>query len=266
MPPLVDAARGSMRHARLPTELCERLVDFVSGMDESEDPLQSWHSHEVRGALSQCMQTCRAWVPRARMHLYTNPRLVHVKQVDGFVLYAQHDFSRGKVFNGWVWIYKSEIIPITPLKLAPCQKAISSLRIFGPATVGSRTHRTFLQALSSFRQLSRLWLTRITFETFSFLARLVLSFPNLRHLKLDRAHQLELGGSIPSPRLLRYQRLSLHSLSLEDLSNDLADSFLRWLGLTAPAPVLHATAVHSPLRDLRMLSISDCPLASPGSC
>lgn len=53
-------------HARLPTELCEHIIDWVAARYDPDD--WNW---KIQRTLSACALVCRAWLHRARMHLYS---------------------------------------------------------------------------------------------------------------------------------------------------------------------------------------------------
>lgn len=52
--------------SRLPTELCEYVIDWVAARYEPDD--WNW---KIQQTLSACALVCRAWLYRSRMHLYS---------------------------------------------------------------------------------------------------------------------------------------------------------------------------------------------------
>ncbi|KAK7684198.1 hypothetical protein QCA50_012522 [Cerrena zonata] len=63
-PPLISSAWGwfwgrcSTFSCKLPIEICETIIDYVGELCNMED-------------LARCAHVCRAWVPRAQMHLFS---------------------------------------------------------------------------------------------------------------------------------------------------------------------------------------------------
>lgn len=58
----------STPHRPLPTEVWERVVDFLAA---SQSPgIMNWGRSSDNDLLSSCL-TCRAWLPRSRFHLFT---------------------------------------------------------------------------------------------------------------------------------------------------------------------------------------------------
>lgn len=53
----------------LPTELCEYIIDYVADEDVGTVRFQLWED-DVRNTLRACALTCRAWTPRAQLHLF----------------------------------------------------------------------------------------------------------------------------------------------------------------------------------------------------
>lgn len=53
----------------LPTEVCERIIDFVAQEDAFVSRWMLW-KQDVCDTLLACALTCRAWAPRAQLHLF----------------------------------------------------------------------------------------------------------------------------------------------------------------------------------------------------
>ncbi|KIP01589.1 hypothetical protein PHLGIDRAFT_345496 [Phlebiopsis gigantea 11061_1 CR5-6] len=53
----------------LPTEICERIIDFVAEEVQYAARISMWED-EVFNTLQACALTCRAWTPRSQLHLF----------------------------------------------------------------------------------------------------------------------------------------------------------------------------------------------------
>ncbi|KAI0772324.1 hypothetical protein BD413DRAFT_39871 [Trametes elegans] len=69
-----------MTPPRLPDELCELVIDHCSRGIDTPDLISDSHS-----VLRACCLTCRAWLPRSRLQLYSCIRFRRHDQVDAFL-------------------------------------------------------------------------------------------------------------------------------------------------------------------------------------
>ena len=68
---------STMQHARIPIEICERLIDTLN---ELRGPGQRPVS-----TLQACTLTCSAWLPRSRLNLYHTVVFSDPVQIDLFI-------------------------------------------------------------------------------------------------------------------------------------------------------------------------------------
>lgn len=60
---------------RLPTEICEQIIDAVAGVVAQDDSEWVDGSDQVVVSIRECTLVCRSWLPRSRRHLYHHVRL-----------------------------------------------------------------------------------------------------------------------------------------------------------------------------------------------
>ncbi|KAK7684204.1 hypothetical protein QCA50_012528 [Cerrena zonata] len=57
--------------SRFPTEIYEHIIDYVAERPHCNDLRDFGHWRFLTRALAHCARVCRAWVPRAQMHLFS---------------------------------------------------------------------------------------------------------------------------------------------------------------------------------------------------
>jgi len=93
--------------------------------------------------------------------------------------------------------------------------------------LGRETHDSFLKSYIAFRSISTLELNFVSFDTFSYFARLLLSFRSLRRLDMEIVIISKLDRYPVS--IARQRHLQLHSLKLERINAEFLLRFAPWL-------------------------------------
>lgn len=158
---------------QLPVEVCERIIDFVAGMNLH---FILWGDHEMRSALRACALTCRSWVPRSRFHLFESITVRSSSDLDAIV---------GRLRASPVlWDRVEELIIdvrtvpaphwwmfCLPVRLAPMLRKLRWLT-FDSIDL-SIPHENFYKGLLLWRGIENLHLTDVQYTQHSQLARLI---------------------------------------------------------------------------------------------
>ena len=238
---------------RLPTEVCERIIDFLAG-ELSKWSLYSISYDEVIGTLHACSCVCHAWTTRSRLHLLgvirsrcypgslyddkctadfltRESRLrtrVHTLQIE-----VEYD-SRGPILN------------TVPLRLAKPLASISHLRLENAVLC---CVPAFFPALRQFNNIIGLSLIRIEIWSLSDLRRTVTAFPALQTLQIfhPEVHRISDTQPVTVPRTFPPCKARLHTLRIGAETAWLADPrSLYWLNW------LSKSGICSDLKELRL--------------
>lgn len=174
-----------MQIPRLPTEVCERIIDFI----RDDEPVGSKVS---RDTLCACALVCRSWTPRSQLHLFVCVELSSTLQAQSFLDVLARSPS---VCLGVESLIISPSPPKDPLKTPPCYyRWIHTVLSTLPRILTNlerldfrrlpTLHQTFIPLASQFKTVKELYLRNLDKQSFSEIIRLVNRFPQLQILYL----------------------------------------------------------------------------------
>ena len=220
-----------MTSQTLPTEVCERIIDFVADRGEGADEL--WLAR-VFATLQACSLTCRAWVSRTRFHLF---RIVgvggHEKSLATFALFmdenpALHDFVDTFVMHGDSESPVTEL-HLLPLKIPQLIPKTRSIYIDGGILYPPSP---FFASMRRFVNIEQLTLFGVAFHSLHDLRRTICAFKNLKELVLSYLKWLPGQTSPPHPPSAD-GKSHLSCLAIDGNEDWLSDSrsnlFLEWI-------------------------------------
>lgn len=226
--------------ARLPLELCELVIDHVSGYYDLNDSLLT---------LRACTLTCRAWEPRARRNLWRFGAVVRsaahldalLRRLDaapGARELRLLDVRAGGAGAGsWV--------SALPLRLGGRLAHLRRLRLAAPPPV---LHAGALLALGGcFRALTGLMLARCAFARFAHFARLVLACRGLVRLYVSDVRWPAQGTrDVACAGMRRMRALRLEVLNLGLNEPGVVADVVEWVLCTASRGTLHTVSLDFP--------------------
>ena len=232
----------------LPTEICERIIDFVAEENPHEFDVTIWNK-DVYATLLACTLTCRAWVPRTRRHLFrflgakTTPndsrglnalhdlltQQVHLQQyVDALSLHSHGDATRS-----------IHLLPLKTPRLLPRLQRLhySYGEVDIPPGAGFDVH------MRQFSHVTVLQLTNVSFSSVHDLRRTVSALRGLAVLSLHRPtwrKECNLSGPAlyPSCRT-RLKELWISAFYTQSTKDGNMFYFLQWLVRSSAAESLH---------------------------
>ncbi|RPD68162.1 hypothetical protein L226DRAFT_576630 [Lentinus tigrinus ALCF2SS1-7] len=158
---------------RVPVEVAERIIDLLS------DDFYT---------LRSCALTCRGWLPRARYQLMTSIRIQSNEDVSSMYHYfTAHPRIAAAVRRVFIRINKeSPFLNAFPVVLL---SRLPNLRTYKYSVYSwdkgfSHHHAASLRGIKTYLRVQELKLSGVRFRTGADLARLLISFPLLRILKL----------------------------------------------------------------------------------
>lgn len=187
---------------RLPIELCEYIIDWVSA---ARNPLD-YHDKEPQETLHACILVCRAWQNRARMYLFTRVNLSST-YLPTLCRTLRNERHLSSFINGLV-IRCHQRTPISSLFISQRLQRLQSLSLYRLDL--AREHSLLPGSLLSY-SVKELYLWELQGRRVSQLIRFINSFHSLDNLLIHFASSsLEYSGQIlPKPG-----RISSHSLRL----------------------------------------------------
>lgn len=227
------------RCPQLPIEVWEQVLSYVGVYN---DP---WYPDFRSPDLARCALVCRAWVPRCRFELYTNPVLGGSGQNQSFFRTIKPFGNKKKRsrFDIHMSLVISDshdtrfrtsgfhLIPQILLQHPQYAASIKVLSLAGPFGIEDRQPVDFrcppaflMSCRKSFTSVTTLRLWRLGLSSSSFLARFILSFPALQTLDMSElviSKPDECSVKVPKGRTLR-----LRELKMSALDKDMA--ILRW--------------------------------------
>ncbi|KAL4250258.1 hypothetical protein ABKN59_003101 [Abortiporus biennis] len=183
-----------MQTPRLPIEIQEYIVELCA-CDGDYD--------RSRYTLLSCALTCRTWLARSQLHLFSHVIIRNGKTFRAFV-----NGLKLRPINGY-FVHDLEIkdhnaehswINLVPLQLPLLLPKLTSLRL--EKIQMTNIHPNFFQNFSQFKRITQLVVQSIEFDKFIDFARLVISLPNLRCLQILRRIQWKEGSGILIPHLI----------------------------------------------------------------
>ena len=225
------SAKSSMSIPRLPTELCERIIDVVASDSQFE---------ESPSVLSSCALVSWRWVPRTRIHLYrqvildsqtrAHKFLISLSLTPGlgqFVKTLVIDISRESRDPSHNWLYKA--MGTLPGFLTHIQE----LKLWGLPLVQS----VFMTLISQFITVETLELYQLEYQSFAEIVRMINRFPKVQEVKL-------LGNSWKSPaRYYSGRRLNFTGLEIRAPPRH-SEDILKWAVKSRSAECLRTFRFH----------------------
>lgn len=227
--------------ARLPAEVCERIVDFIaSGNRDTRHVVKSERAPR-REALLACALTARGWLHRTRYHLYNTITLYNPDELSRFVALLKKFpvvASYVQVLNAFYirrGDYQTHTIPIYLSTLLPSLREVT----FVDSTWLCARPIFFVMA-SKFFSVTSLCLQGIRFATSRDCTKFIMSFSQLSSLRVSDI-TCKINRPFALPHSLKKRSMPLLSL---DISNPVGSQFdiLTCLNLTFSNSQL--TSVH----------------------
>lgn len=180
-----------MSGLRLPTEVCERVIDYIPYYT---DPDGFTHTKKSRDTLSACSLVCKSWVPRCQLHLFARVELTNSLQAKSFLGILARSPSVGQGVLGLV-ISPSPPSTEQASKIPPCYynwiyKTLTTLpslltKLYQLVFQRLPTlHPTFILLASQFKTVRCLILNDLVDQSFREIIRLVNRLPRLQELQL----------------------------------------------------------------------------------
>lgn len=201
MPPCasgnLNQTAGNLR-CTLPLEVQERILDFLAGLIDTGS----------REALTACLLTCKAWIPRCRFHLLHEVSLRGRQEVFAFsTLFKSNPRFQNKVAY-------ARIKTRTPSGTGATSQSMEHLSSFAARFSGrlpasydlsicdaqlrpSNLHPDTFLHLSGFASLRQLLLKNVTFKTQMMLNRTICAFPGLALLQFTDIVILDDAQGLP---------------------------------------------------------------------
>jgi len=229
----------------LPIELCESIIDFVAAFRFDKE----WrvNSAEPGKTLASCALVCSQWLPRSRFHLYQRPtlrgdRLTHrfIETIrSGDFTHYIHAITSPAARPGPHPMDSSLIYPfhVVPALLSGLPRQSLQINIFElihhqfvfqyGEIIDFACHNSFFMTLQCYHSVHTVHLFWITFSSFQFLARFILSFPSLRHLDLACIGIMKVNTH--PAHIARRKNIHLHSLTIRFGPINLLPVLFSWL-------------------------------------
>lgn len=204
IPPLYhDVRRLIMQNARLPVEVCERIIDYCIGHP---------------GTLYSCSLTCRSWVPRTRIWLFEIRYVEYRDDLKRLTAALKSQPENGTFLYTLVIVGGDDRdlswINAVPRQLAPLLPNLRELRFTSVSFLN--LHPTFMTSVTTLlHKVTTLYLRSPHFSTFNQAMRFLLAFPHLSDLTINALSWKTRGRHTPTiGQLDRVQAFTLSSLSL----------------------------------------------------
>lgn len=208
---------------QFPTELCERIIDFVPF---DSDPNGGAYGKRSRDTIYACSLVCRSWVPRSQYHLFLLVQLSSSRQAKAFFDVVTHSPTIGKGVltliisptqevsretpnppNFFNWIYRA--LATLPSFLTN----ITTLQFERLPTL----HPSFVVLVSRFGTVERLFLNDLSNQSFCEIIQMVNRFPRLTSFRLLRCQWTQPAHYYANQR---HQLKMLHNATHGDCRRD----------------------------------------------
>lgn len=197
---------GSPRRLILPTEVCERIMDFVAEPPPNENYYIRYHFTWALQTLGACALTCRAWKYRAQLYLFHVIRIDCSLRPNGGIneIVALLNGNAALRFRVRLLVAKGgrrdepSTLHLLPLKLPQDMYGLSTLpirddRLHCPAGI--------FPALRQFTSITELSLSNVTFDSVTDVRRMISSFSALEYLRLRHLNWFQEQPANHLPRL-----------------------------------------------------------------
>ncbi|CCL98591.1 uncharacterized protein FIBRA_00593 [Fibroporia radiculosa] len=222
----------------LPTEVWERVIDFIPAVDRMGG------FRDSRQDLFACALTCRAWLPRSRLHLFYRVEIPTSRHLSSFAKQIRlYPFLEEFVREVALWPFEkqSKAVGTFPLMLARKLKSVRILHINMHTTddyVFPPTHDVFHISLCEFTSVTTLELNYVKFSTYTAMGRLLSSLP---HLSVLACNALYVSKDIYSKTIeLRKPRRSLSCLAMQfmEMSGNMVECLLADMSTASLATII----------------------------
>lgn len=228
--PLVLASTLSVKLLKLPTEIWYLVIAAIARTSHECD---LWRQAFT---LRSCTLVCRSWYQESLRYLYRSANLSGDDQTRVFIrtLRARPDFLQHLDIITNTLSKDGSRFHLVPMLLAGLPSPPLSLKSIVIASgdhkhlpLGRNTHDTFLKSYAYNRSsVVSLHLDRVSFDSFSYFARLLLSFRSLRHLSLV-ATKIKTLNDYPIS-IAKHRKLQLNSISWRRISSSTLAKMAAW--------------------------------------
>ena len=178
----------SLPSPRLPTEICERVIDWVAEEPGFDGSHRLYADGDALKSLRACALTCRAWTARARIHMFRNLRILCALNIDGNTADLSSLLAANPALPLRVKVVIAKALPehystlhIVPFALPQLLPRLEYLRLarglFHPAPC-------IFPAMNRFTSVTKLSLDEVVFYSTHDLRRTIGSFRALQILEL----------------------------------------------------------------------------------
>lgn len=205
---------------RLPTEVCEEIMDWIAvkRRHDCEYHLSASYSpfsRRRRGsrALRSCALVCRAWLPRAQMHLFSNI-YAHSSGLSSIKFAFHHKpFLPSYVRSVYIWRDEPDSVLISPLLVPYRMPELKSVRVHYLDL--NREHTSLFRFAASAHSLQSLDLESLEKLNLPQLLRFINAFPGISRMCIwVNFERLEYPQQLRIPRPNTFPRRSLRYLEL----------------------------------------------------
>ena len=243
-----DVYPNSVGQRLVPTEVCERIIDFVAARFDS---IAGWKTSrfwddDVCETLKACSLTCRAWRPRSQLNLM---RGMSVRpSIEGFkalrallhkIPLLEENIEDLAVKGFYLGIPRFHLVP---LEVYPAVPTIQSLALCGGQVY---MPTVFFICMRRFDHLVQLLLQKTTFLWVHDLRRMLESLRNLKILALyiprwlsHNPDRLLSSSPWPSRSRLRLEALEVCA-DAEWIMDTRSTAFLDWLSTSGAISEIH---------------------------
>ncbi|KAK7684207.1 hypothetical protein QCA50_012531 [Cerrena zonata] len=179
-----DRRQDVARSSRFPTEIYERIIDYVAGEPHFGGLRHFAHWRCLVRSLARCARVCRAWVPRAQMHLFYAIDIGKTVSLTGTDL--ELTSFRAAVQRKPFLLPYIKFLRITNDSLKPSQITIlssyhmPSLKVCSISSLNlAKVHPSLYRFPSSATSLQTLWLHACKTRDVNQLCRFLTSFRSL---------------------------------------------------------------------------------------
>lgn len=225
------------RPLALPTEVCERIIDFVAEEYPHDTRRDIMWREGVFEALQACALTCRAWTPRSRVHLFrflgVNCSRNNDKSLENF--YTLLDMHKPLQPYAEALLVKSgdghtNTIHTLPLRLPCILSRLGHLDISYGVLYSPRS--LFWGSMRQFKRVTELVLYKVAFYSVHDLRRTICSMKALQSVMISwpswyPTHNTTLRAPYP-PVSTQWARLRL-AASAEWMEDSRSECFVEWL-------------------------------------
>ena len=213
-----------MQSCKLPIELCESVVDCLSGSGHNPTLFEYTETLESNPTLNACSLVCRSWVPRSQHHLFRQVQLRTSIQAHAFLDAVRHCSHKAQMVqylgispvslpsslsSSEPWRDRREVKPTT---IPPCYYDwiykvliqlphllvnLSILALFELPTL----HPQFIRLVSRFKTVKGLTLWALNNQSFSEITQIVNHLPQLKSIYFCHSTWRQPVRFFPSHRL-----------------------------------------------------------------